>query len=233
MVSLGTVMMPRITNMIASKDKNYKNSIFISMILSIMIASSMSFGIMGVSREFVPMYYGPGFEKCIVLYLILLPCCLFMAFATVIRTQYLLPNHRDKTLLFASISGAVVNLIINFILIPILGSVGAAIATLVSEIVVCIWQVVAVLGELNIKKYLFYSIQFVILGLIMFVCIFFLNITLIDNIVVQVIIKVIIGAIVYIVGSIGIFAIAKKKNDAEMIDVINKIITTISKKKKR
>ncbi|MCI6591115.1 MAG: oligosaccharide flippase family protein [Spirochaetia bacterium] len=228
-VSLGTVMMPRITNMIASNDENYKNNIFISMIFSMMIASSMSFGIMGVAREFVPIYYGQGFEKCIVLYLILLPCCLFMAFATVIRTQYLLPNHMDKTLLFASISGAIVNLIINSLLIPVCGSIGAAIATLISEIVVCIWQVLAVYKELNIKKYFFYSIQFVFLGFMMFSCLFYLNLSHIHNIVIQIIFKILFGIIIYSVGSIIIFKIAIRRNDEEMIDINNKIISTFYK----
>ena len=233
-VSLGTVMMPRITNMIASKDDNYKKYIFVSMVFSMAIASSMSFGIMGVSKEFVPVYYGPGFEKCASLYLILLPCCIFMSFATVIRTQFLMPNHRDKAMLIASVSGAGLNLIVNWILIPMWGSIGAAIATLASEAVVCIFQILAVKkGELNIRKLFGYSIQFVILGIIMFVIVFFLKLSAVQSVVLQILIKVIVGALVFIGGGIILLAIGQKQKDEEMIIVMNQMKTMISRMMRR
>ena len=58
-------------------------------------------------------------------------------------------------------------------MIPMWGSVGAAIATLLAEIIGCIYQAFVVAKELDIKKYIKYSIWFVFLGIIMFICIFY------------------------------------------------------------
>ena len=54
--------------------------------------------------------------------------------------QILVPLGREKVVLYSEIAGAVVDLIINWILIPSMASAGVAIGTLVAEAVVTIWQ---------------------------------------------------------------------------------------------
>lgn len=93
--SLGTVMLPKTANLLARNEetiarKYLKQSIIIAMIL----ASSICFGIMAVAPLFVPWFYGTGYEQCIVLFQILMPSCIFLAFANVIRTQYLIPRKK-------------------------------------------------------------------------------------------------------------------------------------------
>lgn len=215
-VSLGTVMMPRISNMIALHDNSYKKIFFTSIMFSMAISSSITFGIMGISKEFVPFFYGAGFERNELLFLILLPCCPFMAFANVIRTQYLLPNHRDKDFLISGILAASVNLIANFIMIPMWGSVGAAIATLLAEIIGCIYQAFVVAKELDIKKYIKYSIWFVFLGIIMFICIYFMHFTFCQSLILQIVTKIIMGTLIYVMGSIIIIYILSKESDEEV-----------------
>ena len=66
-VSLGTVMLPRASNIVAQKGESNTDYIFVSIMFSMLIASSMCFGIMGIAKEFVPLFYGVGYEVCVYL----------------------------------------------------------------------------------------------------------------------------------------------------------------------
>lgn len=197
--SLGTVMLPRVSNLMSNKKYNnaskyIEKSIYFAMFLS----TSLCFGIMAVSDVFVPLYYGRGYEKCILLFQILMPSCIFLGFANVIRTQFLIPLKKDKIYVFSVISGAVINLIINIILIPKYASVGASVGTLFAQATVCVYQTVMVQHELPIKKYLVYSIPFILSGLFMY---FGLKIFsgIISGTFTKLILEIIIGGILYIV----------------------------------
>lgn len=196
--SLGTVMLPRMTNMISNNSTQDKKLIYWSMLFAMFISSSMCFGIMGVSKEFVPLFYGDGFEKCIDLFIILLPTCIFMAYANVIRTQYLLPHQMDKDYVISAFLGAGVNLTVNWILIPIHGCIGAAIGTFFAEAIVCLYQAYAVRKYLPIKKYFYKSLYFILAGIIMFLVIFNIDIGNI-SIFIKLFIKILIGVVLYFV----------------------------------
>lgn len=196
--SLGTVMLPRMTNMISNNSTQDKKLIYWSMLFAMFISSSMCFGIMGVSKEFVPLFYGDGFEKCIDLFIILLPTCIFMAYANVIRTQYLLPHQMDKDYVISAFLGAGVNLTMNWILIPIHGCIGAAIGTFFAEAIVCLYQAYAVRKYLPIKKYFYKSLYFILAGIIMFLVIFNIDIGNI-SIFIKLFIKILIGVVLYFV----------------------------------
>lgn len=196
--SLGMVMLPRMSNLYAKDEEQaassmIKKSIDIAMLLS----TSIGFGIMSVSRLFVPLYYGSGFSTCIDLFMILLPSCIFVAFANVIRTQYLIPNNREKVYIISVIVGAVINLGLNSILIPKLDSIGASFATLIAEAAVWGVQIYMVRSELPIKEFLLQSIKYVIAGVVMFFVVWNINIPSFSP-VFNIIIQAIVGVVFYV-----------------------------------
>lgn len=211
--ALGTVMLPKMSSLVASND-NQKSEKYLksSLTLSIFLSSSMCFGIMGIANKFVPMFYGEGYEICIVLFQILLPSCIFLAIANVIRTQYLLPNSMDKTFIISSFLGAVVNLILNFILIPRMQSVGAAIGTLFAEATVCIYQLIIIKKRVPVLKYIFNSLPFLISGFIMW-CVLLLadRIIIIKNVFFNIFVLIVIGIVCYFITLI--VQIKVKKDD--------------------
>ncbi|MFQ8964420.1 polysaccharide biosynthesis C-terminal domain-containing protein [Sellimonas intestinalis] len=97
------------------------------------------------------------------------PIIVFKAWANVIRTQYLLPNEKDKDFIMSLFAGAIVNLIINSLLIPKLGAMGAVLGTVAAEGTVCIYQTVVVRKELNFRKYFRDSVTYLLIGGIMYV----------------------------------------------------------------
>lgn len=196
--SLGTVMLPRMSNMLANneveKSKQYINkSILIAMFLSTLIC----FGIMAVAKEFVPMFYGEGYEKCIILFQILLPSSIFIAFSNVVRTQFLIPNKYDHIFVESVVIGAITNLIINVVLIPRYASIGAAIGTLCAECIVWGYQCYKVRNELSIKSYLLNSCPYLMAGIIMYICLINFSIDSI-NVMVLLMMKIGAGVVIYI-----------------------------------
>lgn len=209
--ALGTVMLPRMTNMLAYKQEGYKEILQKSILFAMFFSSSIGFGIMGISKEFVPLFYGAGYEICIYIYLVLLPSCLFLAFANVIRTQYLLPHHMDRAYIVSALLGAGVNLLINFLLAPSLGAVGVAVGTLTAEMAVCIYQSAMVARKIPIFPYIYTSIPLILSGIIMFIVLYYcVNIPQVS--VVSVLgIKIILGMITYFV-SLSFFSFIFRVN---------------------
>lgn len=196
--SLGTVMLPRISNLVAiGKEKETMQYLQKSLIVSSFLSISMSFGLASISPTFVPIFFGPGYDKCKLLIPILVLSTVFISWANVIRTQYLIPKSYDKIYIFSVFLGAFINFVINIILIPIYNSYGAAIATLIAEFIVCFYQSYKVRSEINIILYFKQSLPFLLFGLIMV----FLVLIIPEFIspFITLIIKVSIGAIVYLV----------------------------------
>ncbi len=198
-VSLGNVMLPKMSNLFAKKqDEKSKEYISKSIILAVFLASSISFGIMSVSKEFVPIYYGSGFEKCIEIYKYLLLCNIFIALENVIRVQYLIPRKYDKVFVTSFLLGAVVNIVLNLLLIHKYASIGVAVATLISRAAVCTYQFIAIRKELPINKYLVQSIPFIIAGIVMYFIL--INIAIpVEMDILKIAVKVVMGVLIYFV----------------------------------
>ncbi|WP_022774956.1 flippase [Butyrivibrio sp. AE2015] len=209
--ALGTVMLPRMSNMLAYRDDQKETErIFDKSILFVMfISTSICLGIMTVADIFVPVFYGMGFERCISLFYILLPSCLFLAFANVIRTQYLLPRKKDKLFITSLFLGAAVNVLLNLMLIPQYASLGASIGTLTAEIVVCVVQAAFVYKEANIGRNIVNSLPFIISGILMFV-VFRGYRPPIQNDIIALLVKIIISGSFYM-AVLGIIILAKKR----------------------
>lgn len=206
--SLGMVMLPRISNLIQNKQFERSESYFgKALLISAILSTSLGYGIMAVSKEFIPLFYGPGFEKCIPIYLVLLPSCLFLALANVVRTQKLIPNNRDHDYVVSIIIGAFVNIVLNFIFIPKFGSVGASIGTLCAEASVCIVQLFYVRNIINIKSTLKIVFPFLVSGIAMFLIVF--NISFPFSLLSSLIVKIFLGIVVYTIFSIFFLLIFK------------------------
>lgn len=197
MTALGTVMMPRISNLIANKDfsssKKYINK---SIKFVMFMAFPICFGLICISENFVPMFLGQSFAKSSILLNYLVITILFISFANVIRTQYLIPNEMDRDYIISAILGAIVNLVINYLLIPKYQSVGACIGTIAAELFVMIYQIYAVRKELPIKKYIIEIIPFLIKAIIMFIIIYSLKFLELNNML-RIVLQVTIGVAIY------------------------------------
>lgn len=217
--SLATVMLPRMSYLVANhENKEESKYITLSMILAMFISSSLCFGLMSVAKEFVPLFYGDNYFACVPLFYVLLPSCCFISFASVIRTQYLIPHKMDRIYISSVMLGAVVNVVINFILIPSFQALGAAFGTLVAEATVCCYQAFRIRNLINIKEHVFNILPFVLSGVIMFlilICIPVKN----DTYLIRIVLKVLVGVVVYAV--FCLLFMMKNKKEFEIIKKID------------
>ena len=163
---------------------------------------------MSIAKEFVPLFYGIEFEPCIQLFYTLLPSCIFVAIANVIRTQYLIPAGFDKEYILSCVIGAVVNLIINVSLIPKFASLGAAIGTLIAEFSVLLYQFWVTRKVIYYSKILPQILFSLIAAALMAIIV--CKVPIISNSLVQTIaVKVLLGIILYLVLSVLFYFLRK------------------------
>lgn len=167
--SLGTVMLPRMSNVISAGNEEMANRyIDASSWLSQAMAFGLAFGIAGVAPVFTPVFFGPGYDLCAVLMPILaiiVPVC---AWSNVLGVQYLIPHERDKQYLFSVLIGALTNIVFCVFLVGPLGAIGAAVATTFAEVSVSIFQSVSVGRALPLHRYLIDGLPFAAIGLVEF-----------------------------------------------------------------
>lgn len=134
LASLGTVMMPRNAKELADgNDENFRKNIKNAIDFSLFIGAPMAFGIMSIANNFSPWFFGDEFEKVPVLLMIFSGMVLPAGIGNVLGQQYLIPKGEDGKYVFAYIISAMLNLLLNIIMIPSLLSYGAAIATVAAE----------------------------------------------------------------------------------------------------
>ena len=92
------------------------------------------------AKEGIYFLSGNAYAGSIVPMQIIMPTIFFIGLTNIMGIQMLVPLGKEKIVLISEIAGAIVDLLINLILIPKYASAGAAIGTLVAEAVVWIVQ---------------------------------------------------------------------------------------------
>lgn len=170
--ALGTVMLPRMSNIYSKGNSSEaKKMIEYSIKLMMFLAFAMTFGLIAISNDFTALFFGSEFAKTGLLICLLSVTVLFLSWGNVLRTQYLIPKELDKIYIISAFIGALVNLIFNFIFIPIFASAGACIGTIAAEFVVMFYQTFMIRKELPIKKYIIDIIPFFLSAIVMFLII--------------------------------------------------------------
>lgn len=196
--AFGTVMLPRISNLVATnRQKESQELTRRSMIVVAVLASAMTFGLIGVSENFVPIFFGDGYLPCIDIMNGLAVTILFISCANVIRTQYLIPYGEDKTYLISVTAGALVNCIINLLTIPVFGAMGAVWGTIIAEATVCFIQIFMVHRGLPTFKYMLYFVPCIICGAIMCLIVRYIG-TWNMNVIIKLCLQMMVGMVIYL-----------------------------------
>lgn len=209
--AFGNVMLPRMSNMVARKDiAGVRQTIATSMRFVLGLSFALTFGMIAVAPDFVGLYFGHGFDPCINVMIALAPTMIFQSWANVIRTQYLIPFKYDNVYVSSVVFGAVVNFVINSLMIPKWGALGAVAGTIVAEASVAIIQTVAVRRKIDVLLYLKQGGPFVLFGVIMLILVRVTS-KLIAYELFKVIMEVGIGALTYLLLWGGYEMVMKRK----------------------
>ncbi len=222
--SIGFVMLSRIANTYMKKDKeNTKRYINASFKLYLCLATPIMFGIASIANIFVSRFFidTEGSELIAPVIITLCPIIMFIGGSNVFGTQYLLPTNRMLAYTASVCTGMVINVIMNFILIPTYGALGAAFSTVIAELGVLAVQLFAVRREFGIKMYLF-GWRYYLAGVVMFICVYNLDKIMSDTLS-ALFALVIIGSAVY-------FSIVLLLRDEFFIKYFNLFLNKIFKK---
>lgn len=220
--SLGIAMMPRIASIYAEGNRKKINEYLEKSFNFVMILSfPMIFGIAAVSQIFVPVFFGNGYEKVVILMIILSPIIFFIGLSNVIGQQYLLPTQRQKEYTSSVIIGAGVNFFVNMLLIPKFGAVGAAIGTIIAEFMVTIIQIICTRKDFNYKNIIFNSKNYIVSSIAMFVTCKIFSEILTSNLI-SLILLIVIGTSVYFICLIVLKDRFLKENLSKIKSLIEK-----------
>ncbi|HFI0157661.1 TPA: flippase [Streptococcus suis] len=219
--AIGTVMLPRSSHLISQgMDKENKDLINKSMQLSMFIASSCCFVLIGIANQLIPWFYGDSFSKSIILTILLSPTIFFISWNNVIRTQFIIPKGYDRIYIITVSIGAIANIILNLILIPRFAGVGAAIATVVANFFVCLCQYLLVKKYFEFKNYFIDGMSFAFIGFVMSIILY--KLPNISSELGTIILKIIIGASFFIV--VSLLYLVKIRKDYYFLTVLKSSI---------
>lgn len=195
--SLGTVMAPRMANTYAKGDnKKVKEYMMNSFTFIMFLVFPLMLGITSVVNKFVPIYYGNGYDKVADLIIVISPILVAIGLSNVIGTQYLLPTGQEKKYTISVITGAIVNLILNLLLIKNMASIGASIATVIAEFTVTGVQFYIIRKEIKITDIIKISYKYIIASVIMFFASIGIG-KLFENDIISIITQVCVSAMIY------------------------------------
>ena len=166
--SLGSVMISRNADLIKKGDnekfmENISNAIRFVFLLSI----PMIIGVFLVADQFVPFFYGDGFEPVSNLMKVYSFVFLFVGISNVLGLQYLIVCKRDFQYIISIVIGAVSNLGLNLILIPKYGAMGATIGTIAAEFIIMLMMIIFTAKDIKYLRIIGSSYKYFISGAIL------------------------------------------------------------------
>jgi O-antigen/teichoic acid export membrane protein len=198
--AVGTVLVPRISLLEGEKNKaKINNILYYSFLFIIFLSIAMMFGIFAISKKFVPIFFGDEYKPTINILIVLSCSMFFSSLSNTIRAGILIPKHKDKEYAIVIIVGAVVDIILNLIFMLVFKkTIYVALATVISEIITFFMQFFVCRKCFNFKKLIIPLIFCLVSGALMFLCLYFLQIYLNINPVIDLIIVIVIGIVTYV-----------------------------------
>ena len=229
LTGVSTVLLPRMSSLIADGKKKESDRLFELSLEGVTVLSvAIAFGISAIAKEFTPVFFGQGYDECVLLIIVLSPVLVIKGFSVSARNQYLIPYKQEKIFIRSVVLGAIVNLFINLALIPSLGAMGAIIGTLIAEFVACVVQFCVMRKYIKLGAVYKDTIIYFLMGAGMFVCVRLIA-RLSLNIYMKLAVEVIIGAAFYV---IACFLYWKLTNNVMYKEVFGGVLNKFHIKKK-
>ena len=222
-LSLGLVLLPQIAGAFKEGNKKQvKDLVNKSGKYVFFISLPIALGLICISDNFVPWFFGNGYNKVSELLKLSGFILIVQGLDDVFGMQYLVNVGKQKQYIISIFSGALTNFIFNLILIPKFASAGAIIASFIGELVIVLVQMYYVKDNINLKRFFQQSKNYVIASLSMLILIplnNFLKVSILNTVIMTGL-----GMIIYF---ITLFIL----KDDTLINVIKKIKDKIKLKR--
>lgn len=144
-----SVMLPRMSSLVAIGNEQGFNA-YLNKSISFLFAFSVPLVCLCTvyADSIVSILSGPGYEKAVPCMMIVMPLIFIIGYEQVLIVQTLMPLKKDNAILINSICGAVLGIALNFLIVPSLKSIGAAIVWSSCELLIMF------LAQYKVKRYI-------------------------------------------------------------------------------
>lgn len=197
--AINDVMTPRMSYLfVKGKTEEIKSRINRSLDLELTLSIGAAFGIAAVSSNFVPIFFGNGYDPVVQLLqmmsFILIPICM----STCTGSHYYLPSGNVLEGTKLTLVGSVLNLSCNAPLIYFFGAKGATVASLLAETVIAVLYMYRCKNYLNLPHIAISTGKKVLAGCLMLSAVLFVDRITALNGIIELAIQMVIGMATYL-----------------------------------
>ncbi len=159
--SLGTVLLPRVSYYIENRMMDdFKRVTAKALNFVTVLAGGATVYFILMAKAGVLLISGEAYSGSVLPMQLIMPTVFLIGISNILGIQMLVPMGKEKTVLWAEIGGAVIDLVINTLLIPKMRSAGASVGTLVAELFVTAFLFIYLREDLKgvIRKIGFFKI---------------------------------------------------------------------------
>lgn len=139
--SLGSVLLPRLSYYIEKGEEDiFEKTVSKAFQFVLLLGSAVTLYFMVMAKEALLLLGGDAYAASVLPMQILMPAVLLIGLSNITGMQILTPYGKENKVLISIICGAVLDFLLNLLLIPNYGASGAAFATLLAELLVLIVQ---------------------------------------------------------------------------------------------
>ena len=139
--SLGSVMLPRVSNLLSLGDHKAINKMHeMSFLIYNLVIFPIMAGMLIVNDDFVNFFLGQDFQEARYAIAIMIFRMFFIGWTNIMGIQILIPHNKNKEFMLSTTIPAIVSVGLNLLLLPKLGYIGAAIVSVLTEVLVWLIQ---------------------------------------------------------------------------------------------
>lgn len=192
------VLSPRVTTV---KDKGLKalHDLYnVGFRFVYMFSLPILVGLVVLADPIINILFGTGYNKSIPILQVFSLLPIIVGFGRLACYLFINPFYKQKFSIYATIAGASTNLVLNIVLCLQFGAFGTALATVISEMVVCMMNILYFNYHIKISKFLKtfpkYLISSVVMGVVSFI---FSTYVCIDNLIIKTFLNIALSTVVY------------------------------------
>lgn len=203
--AIGVVVLPRLAYFIKNGDtKKFQELVYKNFDIFFLLAVPSAIGLSLVGKAAILAFSGENFMAAVPVMRIMNTIIVISGIGSVVGTQTFIPMGKEKLVLYSLLLGSIANIALNFLLIPRYQALGAAVATVGSQIVLVGTELFWCRKIVDLRKVVNYFLLYLGNSLVMAVGVF-VCVQLIPGLWTSTIIAVCVGIAIY-----GLLLIAEK-----------------------
>jgi O-antigen/teichoic acid export membrane protein len=195
--ALNTVLIPKMSKTLIDKTEDRLiASVSKAMHFQLFLTIAAAFGIIATNDKLIHWFFGAKFASITAWVPVLAPYVVFQGIQSGIAAMYLIPKNDMRNYNVTIFYGAIFSLVINVTLIPVIGIYAAIIATVGSQLLICIARIFVMYRDTEFRFDYLMIFKYIIAGFLMWGAIWSVTKNMHSNIVTTAI-QGVVGMIIY------------------------------------